>query len=308
VLLRRRRGLVQYTLIYAAVLAAYAPWLPVLWAHLHHEAVYIARPGISAAGSYLLFLFNWSWCVAVPAAALYALLLVDDVRALVEKGRNRQPVGAALRADLWVVLWLVVPFGLVFVKSLVSVPVLANKVLIISMPAAYLLLARAVVRLPVRAIGHTIIPVVISAALLLHLVLVKDYYSAPHKEQFREAAAFLVERDSPDEKTLVLAAAWSERYFDYYLGRLGSARRVDAKAWREADVPLVTRLLKARAPGSIWYLRGHVEPEPAFLGFLERELRLVEHKAFLGADAWLFETRQPPSDNETDQGTSETHE
>jgi mannosyltransferase len=296
VLLRRRRALFSIGLVYVPVVIAYVPWMPILWTHLHHEAIFIARPGILAAGSYLLFLYNWSWWVTVPALGLYAFLLAADARTLVENRRHGRSADASLRSDLWVVLWLAVPFGLVFLKSLVSVPVLTNRNLMISLPAAYLLLARAVTRLPVRPVGQASITVVIAGALLLHLIVGWGYYTTPSKEQFREAAAYFVEHDDPGENSLVLACTWGERYFDYYLERLGSSRRVDAVAWRASDIPRVTRLIRERAPQYVWYLRGHLVPEPAFFEFLERELRLVEHKAFLGADAWLFETRQAPPD------------
>ena len=303
---RKRRAILSLGLVYLPVVLAYVPWVPTLWAHLHHEAVYIPRPGILAAGSYLLFLYNWSKWLTLAVVGLYAFLLAADVRTLVENRRQRRPMDAALRADVWVGLWLAVPFALVFLKSVVSVPVLANKNLIVSMPAAYLLLARAIERLPVRPVGRAGLTVVIAGVLLLHLIFAWGYYSTPQKEQFREAAGFLVERDHPGDNSLVLACAWGAEYSDYYLERQGSARRVDALARRASDIPRVTRLIRTRAPHYVWYLRGSVVPEHAFLEFLERDLRLVEHKAFLGADVWLFETRHASPDQDAAQGANET--
>lgn len=308
VLLRRRRALVSLGLVYLVVVIAYLPWVPAMRSHMHQKRQYIWPPGFTAVRSYLCFLFNQFRRFGLMAAASYIFLLAADLYTLVRTKRRGAPADESLRSDLWVMLWLTVPFGVAFLMSRVSTPVLTNRNMIISLPAAYLLLARAVARLPLRPLGHSVITVVLVGAFLWHLVVPKRYYSVPHKQQWREAVGYVIEHDDAYKDSLILSCGRPTRYIDYYFRRMGSARRTDAKVWREADIPMVKELIQTRAPRYVWYLLTHAPPEKAFFEFLERELQLVEHKRFFKAEVWLFERRQPQQDRGTDEGSSETHE
>src|SRR5688572_7135098 len=108
----------------------------------------------------------------------------------------------------------------------------------------------------------------LSVALLFHLVVRRDYFTFPRKEQFRDAAAYLVEHDRAGARAVILACAWHRSYFDYYLKRMGSPRRVDAVACTSADVAPLARLVSERSPEELWLLAGHREAQPELMAYL----------------------------------------
>jgi hypothetical protein len=177
------------------------------------------------------------------------------------------------------------------VKSLVSTPAFGNRYFIIVAPAAYLLAARAVTQLPFGRVITFLLAAVLPALLLVDLVFVKEYYTRPTKTQFREAAAYLVRNDAPEAKPLILACAWNPLYFDYYLERLGSSRRVDRLAETAQDRATIARLIAERSPDDVWLLAARKKPAPELIAGLEEELRLVHEVDFRDAAVWHFVPR-----------------
>jgi len=131
------------------------------------------------------------------------------------------------------------------------------------------------------------------AAVLHGLFVTGDYYRLPRKEQFREAAAVVAEREDAYPNAQVIAHAWSKQKFDYYLERLGATSRVDLKAGTADDVQRVRDYLAAERPEYVWFLLGHRSPEPAFMTFLDRELELVFHVPLYKAFTRLYRRRAP---------------
>jgi hypothetical protein len=131
-------------------------------------------------------------------------------------------------------------------------------------------------------------------AIMLHgLFVTGGYYRLPRKEQFREAAGVVAERENAYPNARVIAHAWSKGKFDYYLERLGAASRVDLKAGTADDVQRVRNYLAAERPDHVWFLLGHRPPEPAFMSFLDQELELVFHVPLYKAFARLYRRPEP---------------
>jgi hypothetical protein len=73
---------------------------------------------------------------------------------------------------------------------------------------------------------------IMAAAGLAYLIFSMDYYSAPTKEQFREAALYVVSHE--DKNTLVVRCDTQDR-LDYYLKTREMGQRNDAEACRSSD-------------------------------------------------------------------------
>jgi hypothetical protein len=230
-------------------------------------------------------LFNDSTAITWLVLALAATLLVRAGRAVQRRQTD------LIATDALLLAWFIVPIAIVYVRSLLISPSFGQRYLVIVMPAAYLLVARAVTQLPYRRVTTPVVATVLPAVLAFHLVFVKEYYTRPGTEQFREAAAYLVQHDRPDSTAVVLACAWNRAYFDYYLERLGSRRRVDRLAESANDRTMVGQLIAQRSPDAVWLLAGHKRPAPELVSWLENELRLVSKAHFRAADAWQFVPR-----------------
>jgi hypothetical protein len=184
--------------------------------------------------------------------------------------------------------------------SLVVAPLVHFRYLIISLPAAYLLVSRSITALPVRPWMQALVGTLLIGLCFYHLVFVKDYYSKgqPGKAQFREAVAFVVKQEPLYEDSLIIGAVPS---LDYYFDKNASARRVDAQGgskWHDPDHKIaVTEMIRARNPKHLWFISEHESIDIDFVYFLDdHDFTLMLLKRFVGADVWLFR-----NDNKVDR-------
>jgi len=295
-LFSRRRRAVLVT--WAAVLAGYVPGMVYLLRQRRHSGswAWIEPPGFHSVTEYLKFLFNYSRTLAAVVLALGLLALLYARRSGAVAADAERRIGPLLPSTL-LALWLVVPLLGAIAVSYLSFPLLTNRNLIVGLPAAYLLLARSVAVLATgwrrAALGALLV-----AGLLAHLLFGMRYYAVPRKEQFREAVAEVVVKDTDPAASVgsfIIGRAYHREYFDYYFARLGSPRRVDLVAGADADLPAAQALLEARRPTRVWLLAGHLPVEARFLAFLRERYALREHRELVGADVWLFEPKSGDS-------------
>ncbi len=288
-LLRRPRALATAAALYGAVLLAYAPFVAGIADIATRAPGWLQPPPVGALWELQRAFFNRSDALAGLVLALWLLSLARGAHALQAGGR-----GAVAPATPLLIAWLVGPVLVVFAYSHWVEPVFLDRALIIVAPAAYLLLARALTQLPLRRPVVAVIATALLGVLLVDLVVVKDYFARPAKQQFREAAAYLVAHDTPGAPALVLACAWHPFYFDHYLARLGSARRVEQLVETAADATVARQLIAARQPDDVWLLAGHKRPDPALLAVLAEQLPLVETRRLPGATVWHYRRARPP--------------
>ncbi|QIN77679.1 hypothetical protein GBA65_03195 [Rubrobacter marinus] len=285
----RRPGTLAYTLVvYGLIVLAYSPWLPALFNRTGQGSgtiEHIARPGLDTFVDYAVFVFSRSPVFAVVALALYLFLPYKKLYPLY-KDEGLSGTRRALRTPgLMLVLWLTVPFAGAYVVSLIWTPILEPRYLIVSLPAAYLLVARAVTQLPVRPMVQATAVALGSVLLLAQLVFLMDYYTEPSKEQIREGVEFVAENERPST-LLAYCAGVRVAFFNYYLVQEGADERFGVRACTSAS-----ELERAIGRGNSRYV-GFVasrEPEAAVTRYLRNELELVREANLVGADAYLFE-------------------
>lgn len=292
VVLARGRARSAAALTFVLLLAGYAPGLRylVLQKRHSHSWAWIPPPGLYSIGWYAKFLFNESRTLPVLAAAVCLAALIRIAWFHRRGGpATEKPIGG-IPPTLLLVLWLVVPFAGAVAVSYLAFPLLTNRNLIVGLPAAYLLLARAFTALASGARLALAGALAILLLLLAHLLFLVRFYRAPEKEQFRQAVARVVAADpAPDPRVAVLGRVFYREYLDYYFARLGSRRRVDLLAGDDASLAEARDFLDRARPRRLWLLRGHREVSPAFLAYLRGRYALREHEALLGVDVWRFE-------------------
>ncbi len=288
------RALARIALLGGLVALAYLPWLPFLFEEFGHAETHLSAPDIWIVTRYWRFLFynpgeHLKWFAAIVFAVAIGIGLLE---------RARAPQRPSLRALLTsntalLIAWLVVPFAIAFARSQVSIPIISLRNLIVSLPAAFLLYSRAITTSVRNPRLQTVTIVAIVAVMLYGLFVSGRYYAVPRKEQFREAARVVAEREHEFPKATVVAHAWSKDRFDYYLERLGAESRVDLKAGAAKDVERLRAHLAAERPDYVWFLAGHLRPEGAFMRALDEDLELVFHVPLYGTFARLYRT--PPT-------------
>ncbi|MBI3831968.1 MAG: glycosyltransferase family 39 protein [Planctomycetes bacterium] len=318
----KRARLATVLLLYGLVLLAYLPWLP---SFLHHfgrskdfEDSFLKRPKLEDLEKFYRFLFNDTRYLLAFALLLYLALLfiaLKSARAAAPKsadaaspapggsGGNTSWLRRFLDAPgLLLAFWLAAPVALMWVKSQFGVPLFVFRYLLIVMPAAYILLARALCRLPLPAARQYLYAAALGLVMLWHLFCVRAYYGAAQKAQVRDAAAYIAAHeprlDSAARAPALLAYMSADtRMLDYYLERAGSPLRVDLAAFTDDDLPAVRAFLEARKPKRLWVLFAYPgRPGPRMMEFLRERLRATGcqtwSEAKVKTQLWRFEARE----------------
>jgi len=290
--LRARRGIVRVLVSYALVLIGYSPWLTFVGIQLGTQfAAPLPRPSLGIFVEFFRHIFYGPVYLVLLVLALYGLALgVIVYRKISGRGPLHEPTGVSW-SSLLLVAWLAAPMIVAFLESWLLLPIIQLRYLLICLPPAYLLLARAVVVLPLRGWGRRALAVGLIACFLLVLVGPIHYYSRPSKEQFRGVVAYVVRHDAAYPGALIVGSVWHADYLNYYFEQLGSARRTDLVAGNTEDLPLLVARMNARQPHYVWLVSAHLVPAPELLAYLDSHMTLVDYRQFLGAAVWLYENR-----------------
>ena len=144
----------------AAVAAAAAVSLPiaVIGVQQRHQLAFLSTRQSITPGRILVDQWFGSWPFAVAAWALIVLAVAHAARRLMRDSTGSPLVGLAL-------LWLVVPTALLIAVSVLIAPTYSLRYLSLSAPAAALLVAAGLQRLPGRMLGVAGLAVVVALAL-----------------------------------------------------------------------------------------------------------------------------------------------
>jgi mannosyltransferase len=147
---------------------------------------------------------------SVPHSVLDALVLIAVVAvvAIVLSARRRPAIGAVFDRQwplFFTLCWLVVPVAAVVMLSLVDRPLLVVRYLMVSLPAAILLVALVIDRVASRARRGA----VVLAAVLLVIVVgasavgAAQWYANGGPQDFRSSVAFVADRAQPGDGLLI---------------------------------------------------------------------------------------------------------
>jgi mannosyltransferase len=168
---------------------------------------------------------------SVPHAVLDLLVLVVVVVAVVVVVlARRRPAIEALFARHWAVLftlcWLVVPVAAVVMLSLVDRPLLVVRYLMVSLPAAILLVALVIGRVAslARRGAAVIAAVVLVVVIGVSAAGVAQWYANGGPQDFRSAVSFVADRAQPGDGLLIFSA-YERIPVEWYIGEKPAAER-----------------------------------------------------------------------------------
>lgn len=283
----RRDAWPKLILIYSLVLLLYLPWLfRGITALLTVGPGWLPPPTLAKIFDFFEFLFNKSHKLTWLVFCLWGFCLVKGVWLLWRRPSRWKKQFSS--ADGLLLIWLVTPVIIVFVKSLISAPAFLDRSLIICLPAAYLLLARAITLLPYSRFTTPVVTVLVIGLFSYQLFWRADYYTKPIKEQFREAVAFVNAHEAEYPDSFIMSFTKDPIYLDYYFERQGAIHRVDLNAGLAEDIETAQAALESDTSPTFWYISAHNRPEEAFLTFLQTEYELLHHEPFWGARVRLY--------------------
>lgn len=315
-LLGKRRPFILAVLVYGIIGAAYVPWVPTMWALLHDPSLGHAPPVGGLWRSffrYLSSMFNHgalgtplSRGVTVVVLLLYGYLAVRGLRAILSKGVAAEDRRCVVIRGLCLTAWLTLPFLFAYAKSVSSASIFTHKNLIVSLPAVYLLAARGLAQLPLpkRDKALPALVCVLLAAAFFRTAIASGYYTKPHKDQFREAVAAVVEENRRLDNTVIVGTGYNAASYDYYLKRLGSRQRVDLLAGKTKDIGRVRLFIKQRKPDYIWCICSDPFPDNGFVDFLNRDFTVIGFQRFLRVQVFLLRPKPYQSRIDSEPTTS----
>ena len=179
---------------------------------------------------------------SVPHAVLDLLVLVAVVVvvAVILLARRRPAIGTVFGREwplIFTLCWLVVPVATVVMLSLVDKPLLVVRYLMVSLPAAILLVALVIDR--VASVARR--GAVVIAAVLLVIVVgasavgAAQWYAQGGPQDFRSAVTFVADRAQPGDGMLIFAP-YERIPVEWYMGERPAAERAvhpvyPATAW-----------------------------------------------------------------------------
>lgn len=284
-LTRRDRGhsVGGAALLGVSVLLVYSPWVSRFAERYFmgsQQIKFIDRPGGLAEEfwSFLRGIFGSSDLLAAVMACLYVVLLAGLLLAV------KTGLSPERRADGWLLGWLFVPFLGAYAISLVGTPVLVDRYLLVILPAAYLLAARAMTSLPIDpVISFTVFGTFI-VALAGYLVVGADFYE-PRRTELREASEWAMQRGG-EGSTYGYCAGVRIEYMNYY-GRSGKGYTE-----RVCDGGDFRKLAQEVGPDERVYVVLTRNPKLLTgLDELERNFVVQERENFRGVDALQIQRR-----------------
>jgi mannosyltransferase len=284
----------------AAVFLLWLPWLPAFLAQsaaVYREFWLPASTWGTVVGTVGVFLVDYLPLSRVGACAVGVLIVGLALLGLLHF--RRQPARTA---------FLLIIFATPFLgEGLVSLhrPIFYDRTLIWASIPFYLLLAAGTSQLETRFVckrsGKTWFLIALIALLTLIGLSLREYYAHFEKEQWDDAAAFVVERVEPDD-LILFNATWVQIPFDYYFHRLYNYPVVEHGApvdlfdrgilepkMTRSDLPRLRALVRGRE--RVWLIYSHdwyTDPQGLIPPALEEELDLLDRWDFYGLRVALY--------------------
>jgi hypothetical protein len=288
-------ALKRWVALTAVLLLAYLPWIPTMMHQMaSHEKFWIPDPSFfGKLIEFRRFAFRvpvwWFSLAFVPAYLLFFASLRR--RRGADESEENEALGSVLLSPAAVLLmWLITPFVASYLQSKIATPVMTLRNLIILLPPTYLILARGIWSLRWKDWASAWAILVVTSVLAI-TVVVDGYYRTIKKQQFREAAAFVIATDGTEIEVPIVAYAWHKKYFEYYFERMGSPAKVDLIAGKRENISELEELLASSDARAFWLVVGHRVPEPEFLAYLSERYGLVDEELLRGASARKYVLR-----------------
>ena len=286
--IRNKKNFYEWLIIYLTVIIFFLPWIPYMLMQYGGKIAQSRHSGqeFIKMFRYLIFIFNNSKIVLLVTFIVIGFLMI-----IIFKNKRLKPkeILKSLKIEtVFLIAWFFVPLLTIIIISYYIKPVFSFRNMIITYAPVPILISRLVVKADFHKKAKKIIIFLFVIFLLYNLVLTKEYYSKPTKEQFRGVAKFVISEYNPEEKTEIFALTYSKEFFNYYFRIYNSKVRVKYKFEESKD--LQTALDKYKL-NSFWLISGHKKFTKELLKKLNEKFHLIKQKKFIGAQALLYKRK-----------------
>jgi len=192
------------------------------------------------------------------------------------------------KETIFLLIWFLVPLLIIVLFSHLVQNVFSFRNMIIAYAPMLILFSRLIVKSNFNNITKNLFVFLFISFLIFNLIFMKQYYSKPTKEQFREVAKYVISESNHDQGSDIFALTYHEEYFNYYFKNFGSKLRVNECVQLESENDEIEDALSRCYSNNLWLISGHQIPSEEFLGIFDASYYLVKQKNFLGAQAILY--------------------
>lgn len=231
----------------------YIPALFIFFENTKRSSIWIPMPEKDAFTQIFKEFFGYSEVLLYLIAILLALFFIKLFNREDNKENAINPIKEnQIFAFLIVFIWILVTILIPFVLSYVNLPMIISRYFINILPAIILLISFSIYYIKNRQI-QTLIICFFLVFSLTDLVVVRKYYKAITKTQFRETSQFIIDKKIKNDPVVTSLGM----YFTYFL------QNKDAK-YEIIDKPLDDFVLELAADKSklksFWYADAHLRP------------------------------------------------
>ncbi|MDP6706116.1 MAG: glycosyltransferase family 39 protein [Alphaproteobacteria bacterium] len=276
---RQRRRWLEVGCLFGIILAAFLPWLGVVFSHIGRGS-WIRPTDARELGNYALMIIGGGTASGLVFAAALA---VGSLRL--------RPLAHFQRGTWFLLILFILPLALALVISAALTPIFVDRNLIATGPIAALILARMLCLGLGLDLGSrkwvATVAVAFAALTLVESIFLWRYYGTP-KTQFREVAA-AVRTGYADSETTALILCAGEDKLEYYFRQFGFSPRIDAYACRLQDLKETGWAGRRPAPATELLLAvARRDVDPALIEFFRQQFHGFECNGFKKATLYRF--------------------
>ena len=196
------------------------------------------------------------------------------------------------KETIFLLIWFFAPLLIIVLFSHLVKSVFSFRNMIIAYAPMLILFSRLIVKSNFHEITKNLFVFLFVSFLLYNLLFIKQYYSKPTKEQFREAVKYVISEYNHDQKADIFALTYHEEYFNYYFRNFNSDIRVNECVEIRNKNDEIEAALSRCYSNHLWLLSGHQLPSAEFLKIINKNYKLVDQKNLIGAQAILYIRKQ----------------
>lgn len=249
----RKRFFTIFAVSTVAIVVLYSPWLPAMiaaskiqsfWSspveqnfYLHYFNEYF---GYASFLNFFLYLFLISYIVNV----MLEYSPVSDLK--------NNPV---IFSFTFIFISIFLSYAIPYIRGILVVPMLVTRYTIIMLPPLILAIAYGIQMIRMPLVRYIFLTLFISFS-IFHLVEVREYYTKPEKEQFREVTEIVTSQ--PSHHLLInRLTGWHQ---SYYLQKFGFNNRLIEGLRDESIDSIIRRDGSFAATDTFWVIGGHGDP------------------------------------------------
>lgn len=294
--IKNRRINLKILLPYLIALILYIPWLNALiYQAAKLKSFWIQKPTLASIYEVIFYIYGTEPILFYFILAFLIFSIFKLIYEIIKKKQPEQNI-QFMNADIMLWLWFLLPILIIFIQSLLTKSLFLERYFLICLPAAYILLARAIIKLPVISYIRYAIAIIMILYISFDLFYIQDYYNRPVKKtQIREATEFLIANYKITPDAIIIGFSIDVELindlFHYYFIQKKSPLRIDYFMSTVRKISDLEQYLNTRNPTHVWLIYADKEPPESLMTIIQIKYKFIQGKSLYRAGAIMFKRK-----------------